>query len=60
MGIIEYIEKHAIIFIGNLIVFYEKYHFTCIRQQEDGSKEYEIDLASVDYQIKDIYQITIK
>lgn len=40
--------------------FYEKCHFTCTRQQEDGSKEYEIDLAAVDYQIKDSYQITIK
>ena len=40
--------------------FYEKCHFTCIRQHADGSKEYEIDLASVDYQINDIYQIMIK
>lgn len=39
---------------------YEKCHFTCIRQHADGSKEYEIDLTAVDYQIKDSYQITIK
>ena len=40
--------------------FYEKCHFTCTSQHEDGSKEYETDLASADYLVKGNYQITIK
>ena len=40
--------------------FYEKCHFTCTSQHEDGSKEYESDLACTDYQVNDSYQITIK
>lgn len=40
--------------------FYEKCHFTCIKQNEDGSKDYEVDLASVDYNMTDLYEIKIK
>lgn len=40
--------------------FYEKCGFICMKQNEDGSKDYEINLTSADFNIKDYYQITIQ
>ncbi|MBQ4161547.1 MAG: HAD-IIIC family phosphatase [Parabacteroides sp.] len=40
--------------------FYEKCGFTCYSENEDGSKDYRVDLTSVNLLIKDIYHITIK
>lgn len=40
--------------------FYDKCGFTCTVEKEDGSKEYEINLASADMRIKAYYHITIK
>lgn len=40
--------------------FYEKCGFTCVAKNEDGSKEYSIDLSSTDLIIKDLYHIIIK
>lgn len=40
--------------------FYEKCGFTCQVENEDGSKEYSMNLRLADLKIKDIYRITVK
>lgn len=40
--------------------FYEKCGFTCVEEHEDGAKDYQINLASVDLSIKELYHIQIK
>ncbi len=40
--------------------FYEKCGFTCVTEQEDGNKEYQIDLSAADLSIKELYHINIK
>lgn len=40
--------------------FYEKCGFTCVEEHEDGAKDYQIILASVDLSIKELYHIQIK
>ena len=40
--------------------FYEKCGFICVTENEDGSKDYSIDLKSADLNIKELYHITVK
>ena len=40
--------------------FYEKCGFACVAENEDGSKDYVIDLKSADLNIKELYHITVK
>ena len=40
--------------------FYEKCNFACVAENEDGSKEYLVNLNDADLTIKNIYNITIK
>lgn len=40
--------------------FYEKCGFTCVVENEDGSKEYSINIENTDLTIKDLYHINVK
>ena len=40
--------------------FYEKCGFTCVAENEDGCKEYSLNLANTDLTIKDLYYINVK
>lgn len=40
--------------------FWDKCGFTCLCENEDGSKEYQINLASADLVIADVYHIKVK
>lgn len=40
--------------------FYERVGFVCLAENEDGSKDYEIDIALADLSVKDYYHVTIK
>lgn len=40
--------------------FYEKCGFTCVAENEDGSKEYSLNLENADLTIKDLYHINVK
>lgn len=40
--------------------FYEKCGFSCVSENEDGSKDYSVDLNSADLTIKELYHFTIK
>lgn len=40
--------------------FWEKAGFTCVAENEDGSKDYSLALKDADTEIKDFYHITVK
>ena len=40
--------------------FYEKCGFTCVKENEEGRKDYIIDMKSADLNIKELYHITVK
>lgn len=45
---------------GQVKDFYEKCGFICVEEHEDGAKDYQINLASVDLSTKELYHIQIK